>query len=280
MAKQRTGKWAGIIGNVKAYIKRPKGKEGLSSDDEKSSPEAGIDDEEALETDSTNDIEPFEEDEAEDRQLAEATIISEDGSETNEGLEPEGRLDDDEDSLGSLDKNGIEKESEARPSPLVYASRIKSVFKHNRSAIGGLALGILLLLLLNGLRVMYLSHKAKQQTILPVQAYLASVQEGETTSAVLYLERFLILLVDEDDQAYLSLRIAITPSNKTAYEEVDNKRTICRAAIYETLKKAVRMKQELMNSKQKLKQDVMDSLNSILGAGTVHKVHLTEFLVI
>ena len=218
--------------------------------------------------------------EAEDNQLAEATIISEETSDSDDGLEKEQASgedgvetdisENDEIKAESADEKGLEK-SKWWPQKFDIAAN-KGV------VVSGLVVGLLAMVLFHGIYKTDENPTFVEPEALPVQLFLASV-DGENYDS-LYFDRFLILLEEDDEPAYLMLSIVVMPSNRDTYEEVNAKKTICRSIIYEVLQKSVTQRGELKEPRKILEQEIMEALNQVLATGALEQVNLYEFLVV
>lgn len=230
-------------------------------------------------TDNGQDPESFSQENAEDGQLAAATIISDDTASSegslgsNQNLEDDNQteiLDDDAPDL-QVSEGAVDSESQSSSKP-------KAFFKRKRSIIGGVASGILVILCIGGAGLIGRSPRIDPVSVVPVQMYLSTI-DG-VTSDVFYLDRFIILFSEDSDRAYLTLSVAITPSNKDVFNEIKAKRAVCRRAIYDIVRKAVADSKKLLKAKNRLEQDMLNALNAVLTKGTIERVELSDFLVV
>jgi len=189
------------------------------------------------------------ESEPETDEVAEATIIPEDNSEQDASSVPEGDLEAEAHSQeggGEAQKD----DSASKVSRLPGLSAVGNCFSKYRGTVCGAFVGILLLFVVGGLKYF----------------------------DVVNFDKFLILLVNDYNKAYLSLTMSIKPSNSQVYKELNEKRTFFRGVIYKVLEERVKGKKKLMTRKEKLKQDILNALNAAIAGGTVYEVVFCEVL--
>ncbi|NVM21141.1 MAG: flagellar basal body-associated FliL family protein [Desulfobacterales bacterium] len=164
--------------------------------------------------------------------------------------------------------------------------------KKHRRAIRVLLVAVCLLFVVYGL--MWFSTGRREMT--SGRVYRAPIWNVETVENVENVEkaknleeykfdiidfaRFVVLLPEENNKAYLLLRISVQVSNSKVYEEINEKRASFRGAIYGVLNKVVKANNKQEIHKKELKQDIMDALNGIVGAGGVISIGFTEFLLV
>ena len=100
------------------------------------------------------------------------------------------------------------------------------------------------------------------------------------SAEVLDFAGFVVLLPENEDQAYLSLSISVKLSNRNVYKEIEKKKTFIRGVIYGVLDKAAKTGSTQIMSKEQLKQDIIDAVNRLLVTGIVDEVYFTTFLVV
>ena len=220
----------------------------------------------------------FSEGQATDSTVAEATIIPEDDTEPSGSVGPEDTLEDRQGSTGASPEQEVEEASpdasapEAAEVDRAYGSRCR--FKKYQTAIGGVVTGTCVSLLVYGLWCLVASPDGEHIKVPSTQVYWASV-EGDAT--ILSFAKFLILPARENDKAYLLFSVSAKPSNSTVYKEINEKRTICRSAIYRVVRKTFRAEKKEMVTNVKLMQQIMDVLNGILDSETVDWIGFTSF---
>jgi flagellar basal body-associated protein FliL len=219
-------------------------------------------------------------DEDEDSQLAEATIISEETSESDEGPVEEEGIEGNENQTEILEGDVTGQDSSVLKGFVKgnWLLQKINVAANKGVTISGLFVGLLVIVFMYKAQMMDENSGVDEPQALPVQVFLASI-DGETHDA-LYFDRFLILLEEEAAPAYLMLSIVITPSNKKTYEEVNAKRTICRGIIYDVLQKSVTQRTQLKKYRKTLEKEILDALNRVLPAGGLEQVDLSELLVV
>ncbi|MBW2194045.1 MAG: hypothetical protein JRD47_02235 [Deltaproteobacteria bacterium] len=214
------------------------------------------------------------ESEPETDEVAEATIIPEDNSEQDASSVPEGDLEAEAHSQeggGEAQKD----DSASKVSRLPGLSAVGNCFSKYRGTVCGAFVGILLLFVVGGLKYFVFNQNSEPQSI-PIQVFIASAKTELTD--VVNFDKFLILLVNDYNKAYLSLTMSIKPSNSQVYKELNEKRTFFRGVIYKVLEERVKGKKKLMTRKEKLKQDILNALNAAIAGGTVYEVVFCEVL--
>jgi len=216
------------------------------------------------------------ENEPETDDVAEATIISEDDSEQNASSAPEGNPEEEAHSQEGGDE--LQKDGSApKVSRISGLSAVGNFFSRYRGAVCGAFVGILVLFVVGGLKYFILNQNVEPQNqSIPIQVYIASV-ETELTDIVNF-DRFLILLVDDYNKAYLSLTMSVKPSNSGVYKELSENTTYFRGVIYKVLEERVNSRKNLMTSKEKLKKDILNALNAAIAGGTVYEVVFCEIV--
>jgi hypothetical protein len=275
---KRVSKWLGVFKDAKAYVKGSSKNKKVSHGEADTIADGKPDDAVLSEGESEGDRDASVNDEVESGRLAEATIISEETSRSDEGFDGEKAsggaenqteiLESDDIGSGLPVLKGLGKDSR-RPLKFDIAAK--------RGIISGLFVGLLAMVFSHGAEMMNESPIVDEPEMLPVQMFLASIDGGKYDT--LYFDRFLILL-EGDDPAYLMLNIVITPSNKKTHEEVNAKRTICRGIIYEVLQKSVTKMAEFKEYRKTLEQEILEALNRVFATGAVEQVDLSEFLFV
>lgn len=213
------------------------------------------------------------------QQLAKAIIISEDTEQSTERLGRKDNIDGGENQ--TEDPEGDDTTPAGSEVDGVYksdGSPINNVKKNAVYVLGGLGVGVLTMAALYiSTSVNKLCDLAESKSI-PVQMYFESMDAGAHDA--LYFDKFLILLEDEHPGAYLSLGVSVIPSSKAVWEEIFAKRTVCRAVIYEVLKKTVSTWENLEETRSGLARAISEALDEVLNSGGVEKVDLYEFLVV
>jgi len=233
-------------------------------------------------TDKGPDPETLLEGEPEGDSVPEATIIPEDATPPKGPSEPEKNLEEGK----PLTEGSIDIEAEAASDPVSLPEAVEKghesgVFwwlKNHQKAVGSVFIGLCVLFLVYGLGGLLTCRHGKHQRMPSVQVYWSPVEKG--ASDILNFDRFLVLLPKSDEATYLLLKISVKPSDPAVYEEMDEKRTFCRASIYAALNKEVNSNKRQGISMKTLKPDIMDALNSALVTGTIAVIYFTEFLVV
>jgi len=193
------------------------------------------------ETDRSPGLETLWEGEPQGDSVPEATIIPEDATPPKGPLEPEKNLEESK----RLTEGSIDIEAEAVSDHLSLPEEVErghgpDVFwwlQNHRKAVGSVFIGLCVLFLVYGLGRLLTCRHGKHQRTPSVQVYWSPVEKG--ASDILNFDRFLVLLPKTDEATYLLLKISVKPSNPAVYEEMDEKRTFCRASIYAALNKEV-----------------------------------------
>jgi flagellar basal body-associated protein FliL len=214
--------------------------------------------------------------------VPEATIIPEDATPPKGPSEPEKNLEESK----PLTEGSIEIEAEAASDHVSLPEAVEKghgpgVFwwlKNHQRAVGSVFIGLCVLFLVYGIGRLLTGRHGKHQRMPSVQVYWSPVEKG--ASEILNFDRFLVLLPKTDEATYLLLKISVKPSNPAVYEEMDEKRTFCRASIYAALNKEVNSNERQGISMKTLKPDIMEALNSALVTGTIAAIYFTEFLVV
>jgi len=235
-----------------------------------------------LDADGTAGMDTSSEGEASDSPVAEATIVLEDGAEPSGSVNLHETL---EDSEGSTDGPTAQEAEGASSDASVpetaegdraYGTRFR--FRQYLTAIGGLVIGICTSLLAYGLWCLVASPNAEPRSVPSTQVYWVSV-EGDAT--IVNFSRFLILLAQENDKAYLLFSVSARPLSSAVHREISEKSIICRRAIYGVVSEALRAEEgEVVSIMVKLKQQIMDALNGMLVTGKVDWIGFTDFLMV
>ncbi len=207
-------------------------------------------------------------------EVAEATIIPEDNPEQEASSVPEGNPE----AEAHSQEGGDEVQKDDSTSKISGAPGLSSVgnfFSKYRGAVCGVFVSIFLLFTVGGLKYFVLKRNIKPQST-PIQVFIASA-ETELTD-VFNFDRFLILLVDNYNKAYLSLTMSVKPSNGKVYKELTKKTAFFRGVIYKVLEERVKARENLMTYKEKLKKDILNALNNAIAGGTVYEVVFSELL--
>jgi flagellar basal body-associated protein FliL len=233
-------------------------------------------------TDKSPDPETLLEDEPQGDSVPEATIILEDATPPKGPSEPEKNLEESK----PLTEGSIEIEAEAASDHVSLPEAVEKGYgpgvfwwlKNHQKAVGSVFIGLCVLFLVYGVGRVLTCRHGKHQRMPSVQVYWSPVEEG--ASDILNFDRFLVLLPKTDEATYLLLKISVKPSNPAVYEEMNEKRTFCRASIYAALNKEVNSNKRQRISMKTLKPDIMEALNSALVTGTIAAIYFTEFLVV
>ncbi len=234
------------------------------------------------EKDKSPDTETLWEGEPRGDSVPEATIILEDATPPKGPSEPEKNLEEGK----PLTEGSIDIEAEATSDHVSLPEAVEKchgpgVFwwlKNHQKAVGSVFIGLCVLFLVYGLGRLLTRQHGKHQRMPSVQVYRSPVEKG--ASDILNFDRFLVLLPKTDEATYLLLKISVKPSNPAVYEEMDEKRTFCRASIYAALDKEVNSNKRQRMSMKTLKPDIVGALNSVLVTGTIAAIYFTEFLVV
>jgi flagellar basal body-associated protein FliL len=214
--------------------------------------------------------------------VPEATIIPEDATPPKGPSEAEKNLEESK----PLAEGSIEIEAESASDHVSLPEAVEKgpgpgVFrwlKNHQKAVGSVFIGLCVLFLVYGLGRLLTCRHGKHQGMPSVQVYWSPVEKG--ASDILNFDRFLVLLPKTDEATYLLLKISVKASNPAVVEEMDEKRTFCRASIYVALNKEVHSNKGQRISMKTLKPDIMEALNSALMTGTIATIYFTEFLVV
>lgn len=147
-----------------------------------------------------------------------------------------------------------------------------------KKLIAGIALALCISLVVYGLKQWYMDSDGDLQRVTSTQNYSASIKRD--TSDIMDFAGFVVLLAENEDQAYLSLSISVKLSNSNVYREIEKKKTFIRGVIYGVLDKAAKTGSTQIMSKEQLKQDIIDAVNRLLVTGIVDDVYFTKFLVV
>ncbi len=244
--------------------------------------ESSAGDESRLDTDGTAAMDTSSQGEASDRPVAEATIVLEDGAEPSGSVSLHEALEDSEGSTDGPTAQRTEGASshasvpEAAEGDQAYGTRFR--FRQHLTAMGGLVVGICMSLLASGLWCLVASSNVEHRSVPSTQVYRVSVEEDAT---IVNFSRFLILFAQENDKTYLSFSVSARPLSSAVYREISQKRIICRKAIYGVVGEALRAEEgEVVTIMVKLKQQIMDALNSMLATGKVDWIGFTDFLMV
>jgi len=150
--------------------------------------------------------------------------------------------------------------------------------KKYQKAMGSVVIVLCVLFLVYGFSRLVKCRHEERQRMPSVQVYWSPVEKS--ASDVLNFARFLVLLPKTDEAAYLLLKISVKPSNRSVYEEMDEKRIFLRASIYAVLNKEVRINKGERITMKTLKPAIAGALNSMLVTGTIDRIYFTEFLVV
>jgi len=233
-------------------------------------------------TDERPDLDALSEGETRGDSVPKATIIPEDATPPKGPTEPERDLEESQ----PFAEGSAEKEIEATSE---HASLPEAVdegdgpgafwwLKKYQKAVGSVLIGLCVLFLVYGLSRLVTCRHGEHQRMPSVQVYWSPVEKS--ASDMLSFARFLVLLPKTDEAAYLLIKISVKPSNRSVYEEMDEKRTFFRASIYDALNKEVRINKGERISMKTLKPDIMNALNNMLVTGTIDRIYFTEFLVV
>jgi flagellar basal body-associated protein FliL len=209
-----------------------------------------------------------------------STGLEADGvSESSETAGTEGRAED----LGPSGSEDTKAEPGDSPANTAFESSFQSVkgwclLQHKR-VIAGLVLGLSISpFVAHGLKHWHAHPGGIRQKVASTQAYRASIKSDSRT--LLDLAAFVVLLPEDEDQAYFSLSISVRLSNTNVYREIEGKGPLLRGVIYGVLNKAVKAGSPQMISKEKLKRDIIGALNGLLVTGNIDDIYFTDFLVV
>lgn len=147
-----------------------------------------------------------------------------------------------------------------------------------KKLIAGLALALCISLVVYGLKQWHMDPGGDRQKVTSTLDNSASITRD--SAEILDFAGFVVLLAENEDQAYLSLSISVKLSNSTVYREIEKKKTFIRGVIYGVLDKAAKTGSTQIMSKEQLKQDIIDAVNRLLITGIVDDVYFTKFLAV
>lgn len=150
--------------------------------------------------------------------------------------------------------------------------------KNLKKLIAGLALALCVSLVVYGLKQWHMDPGEDRQKVTSTLDNSASIKMD--SAEILDFAGFVVLLAENEDQAYLSLSISVKLSNSTVYREIEKKKTFIRGVIYGVLDKAAKTGSTQIMSKEQLKQDIIDAVNRLLVTGIVVDVYFTKFLAV
>ena len=147
-----------------------------------------------------------------------------------------------------------------------------------KKLIAGIALALCISLVVYGLKQWHMDPGGDRQKVTSTLDNSASITRD--SAEILDFAGFVVLLAENEDQAYLSLSISVKLSNSNVYREIEKKKTIIRGVIYGVLDKAAKTGSAQIMSKEQLKQDIIDAVNRLLVTGIVDDVYFTKFLAV
>ena len=147
-----------------------------------------------------------------------------------------------------------------------------------KKLIAGLALALCISLVVYGLKQWHMDPGGDRQKVTSTLDNSASITRD--SAEILDFAGFVVLLAENEDQAYLSLSISVKLSNSNVYREIEKKKTFIRGVIYGVLVKAAKTGSTQIMSKEQLKQDIIDAVNRLLVTGIVNDVYFTKFLAV
>ncbi len=147
-----------------------------------------------------------------------------------------------------------------------------------KKLIAGIALALCLSLVVYGLKQWHMNPGGDCQKVTSTLDNSASITRD--SAEILDFAGFVVLLAENEDQAYLSLSISVKLSNSNVYREIEKKKTFIRGVIYGVLDKAAKTGSAQIMSKEQLKQDILDAVNRLLVTGIVDDVYFTKFLAV
>ena len=147
-----------------------------------------------------------------------------------------------------------------------------------KKLIAGLALALCISLVVYGLKQCHMNPGGDRQKVTSTLDNSASITRD--SAEILDFAGFVVLLAENEDQAYLSLSISVKLSNSNVYREIEKKKTFIRGVIYGVLDKAAKTGSTQIMSKEQLKQDIIDAVNRLLVTGIVNDVYFTKFLAV
>lgn len=147
-----------------------------------------------------------------------------------------------------------------------------------KKLIAGIALALCISLVVYGLKQWHMNPGGDCQKVTSTLDNCASITRD--SAEILDFAGFVVLLAENEDQAYLSLSISVKLSNSNVYREIEKKKTFIRGVIYGVLDKAAKTGSAQIMSKEQLKQDILDAVNRLLVTGIVDDVYFTKFLAV
>ncbi len=147
-----------------------------------------------------------------------------------------------------------------------------------KKLIAGIALALCISLVVYGLKQWHMNPGGGCQKVTSTLDNSASITRD--SAEILDFAGFVVLLAENEDQAYLSLSISVKLSNSNVYREIEKKKTFIRGVIYGVLDKAAKTGSAQIMSKEQLKQDILDAVNRLLVTGIVDDVYFTKFLAV
>lgn len=147
-----------------------------------------------------------------------------------------------------------------------------------KKLIAGIALALCISLVVYGLKQCHMNPGGDRQKVTSTLDNSASITRD--SAEILDFAGFVVLLAENEDQAYLSLSISVKLSNSNVYREIEKKKTFIRGVIYGVLDKAAKTGSAQIMSKEQLKQDILDAVNRLLVTGIVDDVYFTKFLAV
>ena len=147
-----------------------------------------------------------------------------------------------------------------------------------KKLIAGIALALCISLVVYGLKQWHMDPGGGRQKVTSTLDNSASITRD--SAEILDFAGFVVLLAENEDQAYLSLSISVKLSNSNVYREIEKKKTFIRGVIYGVLVKAAKTGSTQIMSKEQLKQDIIDAVNRLLVTGIVNDVYFTKFLAV
>lgn len=147
-----------------------------------------------------------------------------------------------------------------------------------KKLIAGIALALCISLVVYGLKQCHMNPGGDRQKVTSTLDNSASITRD--SAEILDFAGFVVLLAENEDQAYLSLSISVKLSNSNVYREIEKKKTFIRGVIYGVLDKAAKTGSAQIMSKEQLKQDIIDAVNRLLVTGIVDDVYFTKFLAV
>jgi len=147
-----------------------------------------------------------------------------------------------------------------------------------KKLIAGIALAMCISLIVYGLKQWHMNPGGDRQKVTSTLDNSTFITRD--SAEILDFAGFVVLLAENEDQAYLSLSISVKLSNSNVYREIEKKKTFIRGVIYGVLDKAAKTGSAQIMSKEQLKQDIIDAVNRLLVTGIVNDVYFTKFLAV